>query len=80
MTIEIKTKNKTFGLYVDFDYFKNKIKTIFKNFLGAIGIIAMCLLCCIEVKDNVSVFTTALIYLSLFGLFVLGMIAINDNK
>ena len=80
MTIEIKTKNKTFGLYVDVDYLKNKIKTIFKNLLGAIGIISMCLLCCIEVKATVSVFTTALIYLSLFGLFVLGMIAINDNK
>lgn len=80
MTIEIKTKTKTFGLYVDVDYFKNKIKTIFKNLLGAIGIIAMCLLCCIEVKDNVNVFTTALIYLSLFGLFVSGIIAINDKK
>lgn len=78
MKLQLETKNRTVGLEIDIDLLKYKIKKFFKNLLGAIGIIAMCLMCCIEVKDDVSVFTTALIYLSLLAVFTLGMIVNND--
>ena len=78
MKLELETKNRTVGLEIDIELLKHKFKKFFKNLLGAIGIIAMCLMCCIEVKDDVSVFTTALIYLSLLAVFTLGMIVNND--
>lgn len=78
MKLQLETKNRTIGVEIDAKILKLKFKKFFKNLLGAIGIIAMCLMCCIEVKDDVSVFTTALIYLSLLAVFTLGMIVNND--
>lgn len=78
MKIEIKTKTKTFGLYVDIDYFKNKIKTIFKNFLGVLGFIALFLLGTMEVKENVSPFATMFIYFGLLAVFTIGIIVNKD--
>lgn len=80
MKLQIETKNRIVGVEIDVDYFKNKFKKLFKNLLTIIGAISLCLLCSIELDKNTNLGITALIYLALLGLFVLGIIALNDNK
>ena len=79
MKLQIETKNKMIGLEIDVDYFKNKIKKIFKNLLTIIGTLSLCLLCSIEVNKDVSLGMTILIYSTLLALFIIGVLAI-DNK
>lgn len=80
MKIQLETKSRTIGLEIDVEYFKNKFKKIFKNLLTIIGTLSLCLLCSIEVDKNTSLGITALIYLTLLGLFVLGVLAIDNEK
>ena len=80
MKLQIETKNRTIGLEVDVDYFKNKFKKAFKTLITIIGTLSLCLLCSIEVDKNTSLEITALIYLTLLGLFVLGVLAIDNEK
>lgn len=77
MKLQIETKNKIMGIEINVDYFKNKFKIFFKNLLGALSIISLCLLCSIEIKPEVSFTTTVLIYSGLMSLFILGMIIDN---
>lgn len=77
MKLQIETKNRTVGLEVDVKLLKYKFKKFFKNFLGALSIISLCLLCSIEIKPEVSFTTTVLIYSGLMSLFILGMIIDN---
>lgn len=78
MKLQLETKNRTIGVEIDIDYFKNKFKKIFKNLLGALSIISLCLLCSIEVKENVSPLMTMIIYFGLLSVFALGMLVNND--
>lgn len=80
MKLQLETKNRTIGLEVDVDYFKNKFKKAFKTLITIIGTLSLCLLCSIEVDKNTSLEITALIYLTLLGLFVLGVLAIDNEK
>ena len=80
MKIQLETKSRTIGLEIDVEYFKNKFKKAFKTLLTIIGTLSLCLLCSIEVDKNTSLGITALIYLTLLGLFVLGVLAIDNEK
>lgn len=79
MKLQLETKNRTVGVEVDIDYFKNKFKKIFKTLLTIIGTLSLCLLCSIEVDKNVSLGMTILIYSTLLALFIIGVLVI-DNK
>ena len=79
MKLQLETKNRTVGVEVDIDYFKNKFKKAFKTLLTIIGTLSLCLLCSIEVDKNVSLGMTILIYSTLLALFIIGVLAI-DNK
>lgn len=80
MKLQLETKNRVLGLEIDVDYFKNKFKKAFKTLITIIGTLSLCLLCSIEVDKNTSLEITALIYLTLLGLFVLGVLAIDNEK
>ena len=79
MKLQIETKNRTIGLEIDIEYFKNKFIKIFKNLLTIIGTLSLCLLCSIEVNKDLSLGMTILIYSTLLALFIIGVLAI-DNK
>ena len=78
MKLQLETKNRTVGLEIDVDYFKNKFKKFIKNFLGILGFIALFLLGSMEVNPEVSPLMTTLIYLGLLAVFMLGMIVNNE--
>ena len=78
MKIEIKAKNKIWGIEINVDYIKYKIKKLLKNLFSGLGIIALFLLGTMEVKENVSPLATMFIYFGLLGVFALGMIVNND--
>ena len=78
MKLQLETKNRVVGLEIDVDRLKYKFKKFIKNLLGALSIISMCLLCSIEVKENVSPLATILIYFGLLSIFALGMLVNND--
>lgn len=78
MKLQLETKNRTVGLEIDVPLLKNKVKKFVKRLLGALGFVALFLLGTIEVKENVSPLTTALIYFGLLGILMLGMIVNND--
>lgn len=78
MKIEIKANNRIFGIEINVNYIKHKLKKFLKNLLGALSILSMCLLCSIEVKENVSPLMTTLIYLGLLAVFTIGMLVNND--
>ena len=80
MKLQLETKNRVLGLEIDVEYFKNKFKKAFKTLLTIIGTLSLCLLCSIEVDKSTSLGITALIYLTLLGLFVLGVLAIDNEK
>lgn len=77
MKLQIETQNKIMGIEINVNLLKYKFKKFFKNFLGALSIISLCLLCSIEIKPEVSFTTTVLIYSGLMSLFILGMIIDN---
>ena len=79
MKLQLETKNRTIGLEIDVECFKNKFKKAFKTLLTIIGTLSLCLLCSIEVDKNVSLGMTILIYSTLLALFIIGVLAI-DNK
>lgn len=78
MKLQLETKNRTVGLEIDVDCLKYKFKKFVKNFLGALGFIALFLLGTMEVKENVSPLATMFIYLGLLAIFSLGIIVNND--
>ena len=78
MKLQLETKNRTVGLEIDVEILKYKFKKIVKNFLGALGFIALFLLGTMEVKENVSPLATILIYFGLLAVFTIGIIVNND--
>lgn len=78
MKIEIKAKNKIWGLEINVDYIKYKLKKILKNLLGVLSIVSLFLLCTMEIKPEVSPLMTTLIYFGLLSIFALGIIVNND--
>lgn len=78
MKIEIKAKNKIWGLEINVDYIKYKLKKFLKNLLGVLSIVSLFLLCTMEIKPEVSPLMTTLIYFGLLAIFSLGIIVNND--
>ena len=78
MKIEIKAKNKIWGLEINVDYIKYKLKKFLKNLLGVLSIVSLFLLCTMEIKPEVSPLMTTLIYFGLLSIFALGIIVNND--
>lgn len=78
MKLELETRNKIVGVEIDVKLLKYKFKKFIKNFLGALGFIALFLLGTMEVKENVSPLATMFIYFGLLSIFALGIIVNND--
>lgn len=78
MKLQIETQNKIMGIEINVNLLKYKFKKFFKNFLGALGFIALFLLGTMEVKETVSPLATTLIYFGLLSIFALGMLVNND--
>ncbi len=78
MKIEIKANNRIWGIEINVDYIKHKLKKFLKNLLGVLSIVSLFLLCTMEIKSEVSPLMTTLIYLGLLGIFTLGIIVNND--
>ena len=78
MKLQLETKNRTIGLEINVDCLKFKIKKFVKNFLGAIGFIALFFLGTMEVKENVSPLMTMAIYFGLLGIFTVGILINKD--
>lgn len=78
MKIEIKAKNKIWGLEINVDYIKYKLKKFLKNLLGVLSIVSLFLLCTMEIKPEVCPLMTTLIYFGLLAIFSLGIIVNND--
>lgn len=78
MKLQIETQNKIMGIEINVNLLKYKFKKFFKNFLGALGFIALFLLGTMEVKENVSPLATMFIYFGLLSIFALGMLVNND--
>ena len=78
MKIEIKAKNKIWGLEINVDYIKYKLKKFLKNLLGVLSIVSLFLLCTMEIKPEVSPLMTTIIYFGLLSIFALGIIVNND--
>ena len=79
MKLQIEANNRIFGIEIYVDRLKNKFKKIFKTLLTIIGTLSLCLLCSIEVNKDLSLGMTILIYSTLWALFIIGVLAI-DNK
>ena len=80
MKIEIKAKNKIWGIEINVDYIKYKIKKALKNLFSGLGIIALFLLGTMEVKETVSPLMTILIYMTLLIIFIIGLIAMSCDE
>ena len=80
MKIEIKAKNKIWGIEINVDYIKYKIKKLLKNLFSGLGIIALFLLGTMEVKETVSPLMTILIYMTLLIIFIIGLIAMSCDE
>ena len=78
MKIEIKANNRIWGLEINVDYIKYKLKKFLKNLLGVLSIVSLFLLCTMEIKPEVSPLMTMIIYFGLLGVFALGMLVNND--
>ena len=80
MKIEIKAKNRIWGIEINVDYIKYKIKKSLKNLFSGLGIIALFLLGTMEVKETVSPLMTILIYMTLLIIFIIGLIAMSCDE
>lgn len=80
MKIEIKANNRIWGIEINVDYIKYKLKKFLKNLLGALGFVALFLLGSMEVNPEVSPLMTILIYMSLLTMLMIGLIAISSDK
>lgn len=80
MKIEIKANNRIWGIEINVDYIKYKLKNFLKNLLGALGFVALFLLGSMEVNPEVSPLMTILIYMSLLTMLMIGLIAISSDK
>ena len=80
MKIEIKAKNKIWGIEINVDYIKYKIKKFIKNLLGTLSIVSLFLLCTMEIKPEVSPLMTILIYMTLLTMLMIGLIAMSYDE
>ena len=80
MKIEIKAKNKIWGIEINVDYIKYKIEKLLENLFSGLGIIALFLLGTMEVKETVSPLMTILIYMTLLIIFIIGLIAMSCDE
>ena len=78
MKIEIKANNRIWGIEINVDYIKYRLKNFLKNLLGALGFVALFLLGSMEVNPEVSPLMTILIHFGLLSVFALGMLVNND--
>ena len=80
MKIEIKANNRIWGIEINVDYIKYRLKNFLKNLLGALGFVALFLLGSMEVNPEVSPLMTILIYMSLLTMLMIGLIAMSSDK
>ena len=78
MKIEIKANKRIFGIEINVNYIKHKLKKFLKNLLGVLSIVSLFLLCTMEIKPEVSPLMTTIIYFGLLSIFALGIIVNND--
>lgn len=78
MKIEIKANNRIFGIEIYVDRLKYKFKKFFKNFLGALSVVSLFLLCTMEIKQEVSPLMTMAIYFGLLAIFTVGILINKD--
>ena len=80
MKIEIKANKRIFGIEIDVNYIKHKLKKFLKNLLGVLSIVSLFLLCTMEIKPEVSPLMTILIYMTLLTMLMIGLIAMSYDE
>lgn len=80
MKIEIKANKRIFGIEINVNYIKHKLKKFLKNLLGVLSIVSLFLLCTMEIKPEVSPLMTILIYMTLLTMLMIGLIAMSYDE